>query len=124
MAPFTFSPFNRPVTQSSRCVQLGPLGWATAPRKNPIPASSTPFWVRGLPADPPSANPRTRSGALSRHWHRHIWVEKLAAGIGASHILQHHSGRLSVDAQVVKLKLSGCTAERAPSRDRPRNHAQ
>ena len=53
-----------------------------------------------------------------------VKADKTAAGIDASHVLQHDSRRLSIDVQVVKLKLSGCAAERTSSWDRPRNHAQ
>jgi hypothetical protein len=49
---------------------------------------------------------------------------KRARHIYASHVLQHHARRLSIDAEVVKLKLSGYAAEGASSRDRPRDHAQ
>jgi len=49
--------FNRPVTQSSRCVQLQPLGWSLASGR-PNPASSPPSgpWA---PSRSPSVYPRT-----------------------------------------------------------------
>jgi hypothetical protein len=79
--------------------------------------------VRGFPSlFPPPL--QARSGALLRHWRRHIRVEKLATDIDASHILQRDSRRLSVDIQVVELKLSEFAAERAPSWDRPWDHVQ
>jgi hypothetical protein len=48
---------------------------------------------------------------------------ELAVGISAGHF-PHHHGITRVALGVVKLNLSGLATERAPSRDRPRDHFQ
>ena len=111
-----------PDVEGGRGAQSRPIYWRLAPGR-PNPASFSPLSGPWAPSRSPLLLTHgPGGGALSRH--RHIRVEKLAAGIVASHLLQHHSGRLSVDAQIVKLKPSGCPAERAPSWDRPRDHVQ